>query len=151
MQPLEVQLARLTTLSSAALRAEWRQLYRYPAPDMSADLLRRGIAWRMQERASGGLPPAVQREIARLMREVDRTGEAVPASTSRIKAGTWLVRDWGDDSHHVLVLDDGYLYRERRYRSLTSIASEITGTHWSGPRFFGLKIRAKESAVGQIA
>lgn len=151
MQPLEVQLARLTTLSSAVLRAEWRQLYRHPAPDMSTDLLGRGIAWRLQERASGGLPLAIQREITRLMREVERTGEAVPASASRIKAGTWLVRDWGGDSHHVLVLDDGYLYRDQRYRSLTSIASEITGTHWSGPRFFGLNTRAKESVVGQIA
>ena len=149
MQPLDVQLARLTTLSSAALRAEWRQLYRHPAPDMTADLLRRGLAWRLQERALGGAGPAVQREIARLVREVERTGEAAPTSTGRIKTGTWLVRDWGGDSHQVLVLDDGYYYREQRYRSLTSIAFEITGTRWSGPRFFGLKPKGKEKADGQ--
>ena len=151
MERLEGQLARLATLSSVALRAEWRQLYKRPAPDMTADLLRRGIAWRLQERVSGELAPSVKREIARLMGEVERTGEAVPQASSRIKAGTWLVRDWGGTSHHVLILDDGYLYRERRYRSLTTIAVEITGTRWSGPRFFGLKTRKKEKAVGQAA
>lgn len=151
MERLEVQLERLVTMSSAALRAEWRQLYKRPAPDMTADLLRRGIAWRLQERAIGGLPPALRRDIARLMAEVERTGEAALQVTPRIKAGTWLVRDWGGTSHHVLIMDDGYLYRERRYRSLTTIAVEITGTRWSGPRFFGLKTRTKEKTVGQAA
>lgn len=149
MPSLDVQLARLTHLSSAALRAEWRQLYKRPAPDITTDLLRRGIACRLQERALGGLAPTVQRKISRLMREVERTGTAVRASTGRIKAGTWLVRDWGGDNHHVLVLDDAYLYRDERYRSLTSIAFMITGARWSGPRFFGVKAKGKETVHGQ--
>lgn len=138
MAGLEIQLARLTTMSSAALRAEWRQLYKRPAPDLTADLLRRGIAWRLQEKAVGGLSPALLRQIERLMREVARTGEAVARPATRIKPGTRLVRDWGGDSHHVLVLDEGFLYRDESYRSLTTIAHTITGARWSGPRFFGL-------------
>lgn len=139
MEKLDTQLARLATMSSAALRAEWRQLYKRPAPDLTADLLRRGVAWRLQEKALGGLAPGVQRAIERLMREVDRTGNAVARPATCIKPGTRLVRDWGGDSHHVLVLGEGFLYREQRYRSLTTIARAITGAHWSGPRFFGLK------------
>lgn len=54
-------------------------------------------------------------------------------------AGTRLVRDWGGVSHHVLVLESGYHYGDRRYSSLSQIARDITGAHWSGPRFFGLK------------
>lgn len=146
MERLDIQLTRLTTMSSAALRAEWRQLYKRAAPDLTADLLRRGIAWRLQEKSLGGLPPAVSREIERLMREIARTGEAMARPATRIKPGTLLVRDWGGDSHHVLVLDEGFLYREQRYRSLTTIAHSITGARWSGPRFFGLQARATANA-----
>lgn len=62
----------------------------------------------------------------------------------RIKPGTRLVRDWGGNSHHVVVLEDGFLYQDRRYRSLTQIALDITGAKWSGPRFFGLVDRKKK-------
>ena len=132
-------LARLTTMSSAELRSEWLKLYKCPAPDMTIDLLRRGLAYRLQERASGGLSPATLREIERLSRQRERTGEAVVLPATRIKPGTRLVRDWGGSSHHVVVLDQDYLYRDRRYPSLSMIACEITGAKWSGPRFFGLK------------
>ena len=43
--------------------------------------------------------------------------------------------------HHVLILEEGYEYDGRRYQSLTQIAQDITGAHWSGPRFFGLTTR----------
>ncbi len=132
-------LARLTTMSSAELRSEWLKLYKRPAPDMTIDLLRRGLAYRLQERASGSLSPATLREIERLSRQRERTGEAVVLPATRIKPGTRLVRDWGGSSHHVVVLDQDYLYRDRRYPSLSMIACEITGAKWSGPRFFGLK------------
>jgi hypothetical protein len=132
-------LARLTTMSSAELRSEWLKLYKRPAPDMTIDLMRRGLAYRLQERASGGLSPATLREIERLSRQRERTGEAVVLPATRIKLGTRLVRDWGGSSHHVVVLDQDYLYRDRRYPSLSMIACEITGAKWSGPRFFGLK------------
>jgi hypothetical protein len=51
--------------------------------------------------------------------------------------GVRLLRIWRGDAHSVLVLDDGFEYRGQRYRSLSQIAAIITGTHWSGPRFFG--------------
>ena len=56
-----------------------------------------------------------------------------------LKPGTRLVREWRGVTHTVLVHADGVEWNGRRYRSLTVIAREITGAHWSGPRFFGLK------------
>ena len=60
--------------------------------------------------------------------------------------GARLVRQWRGESHCVLVLDDGFLYRDQRYRSLTAIARVITGAHWSGPRFFGLGAQAQPTS-----
>jgi len=57
------------------------------------------------------------------------------------KPGTRLLREWNGKLHAVLVDDDGFLFDDRRFASLSHIAREITGAHWSGPRFFGLKSR----------
>ncbi len=144
---LDEQLAALTTMSSAQLRAEWQRVYRTQAPPLTADLLRRGIAWRLQERVHGGFAPAVLRELQRHKRQLDASGKvSVHVHQGRIKPGTRLVRDWGGASHHVLVLESGYHYRDRRYSSLSQIARDITGAHWSGPRFFGLRERAAADA-----
>ena len=53
--------------------------------------------------------------------------------------GSRLVREWNGALHEVEVLDDGYLWRGERHRSLSAIARAITSTRWSGPRFFGIK------------
>ena len=143
MRDVSNQLAALATMSSAQLRAEWARVYKAPAPPLSADLLARGISWRLQERVHGGLTKPVARELQRLKRELDGGGKvATNVYEGRIKPGTRLVREWGGVSHHVLVLESGYHYRDRGYLSLSQIARDITGAHWSGPRFFGLK-RAK--------
>jgi hypothetical protein len=62
-----------------------------------------------------------------------------------LKTGATLVREWRGHTHTVFVGEDGFEYDGRRYRSLTVIAERITGTHWSGPRFFGLIKRARAS------
>ncbi|WP_422295640.1 DUF2924 domain-containing protein [Candidatus Binatus sp.] len=59
-----------------------------------------------------------------------------------------LVREWRGISHQVSVLEKGFRFRGKRYRSLSEVAREITGTRWSGPLFFGLKRGAKEAANG---
>lgn len=147
MTRLKDQLTTLLDLSPPQLRAEWRNLFRLPPPPLSADLLARGIAYRLQEKQHGGLAPTVLRELDRLAKELARTGELRIEREISIKPGTRLVRDWHGRSHHVLVLDQGFLYEERHYSSLTQIAFAITGVGWSGPRFFGLKRRTKASAT----
>lgn len=137
MRDLDNRLAALATMSPAQLRSEWLSLYKAPAPPLTADLLARGVAWRLQERAHGGFSKSTLRQVEDLRRRFEQGGVA-RATDGRIKPGTRLVRDWGGESHHVLILESGYLYQDRRYTSLSHVARDITGARWSGPRFFGL-------------
>ena len=140
MVTLEDKLTALATMSPAQLAAEWQRVLKSPAPAMTPDLLRRGIAYRLQEQVHGGLKPSVIRELERIGAQSDLTAPVAVAGM-HIKSGTRLVRDWGGATHHVLVDEEGFAYRDQRYSSLSEIASTITGTKWSGPRFFGLKGR----------
>lgn len=134
-------------MSPAQLRAKWRECWRKPAPNIGPDLLRRGIAWKLQSRVHGDLPSRIKRELERAGERL-RRGEALISSTRPLlKPGTRLVRQWQGKVLHVLVLDDGYEYEGRRFTSLTQVATAITGTHWSGPTFFGLKKRKPVSRV----
>jgi hypothetical protein len=138
---LEAQLSTLISMTPARLRAEWRSVYKTEPPPLTADLLARGVAWKLQQRVHGGLPPATTREIRRMKAELDKAGGSI-VTLGRIRPGTRLVRDWGGAAHHVLVLERGYLYRDRHYASLSQVARDITGAHWSGPRFFGTRREA---------
>ena len=138
---LDERLAGLGGLGLDQLRREWRRLHRAAPPArLSRDLLLRSIAHRLQEDALGGLPPAAKRRLASLDRGLAAKGEPAVAPAVRLKPGTTLVREWHGRTHTVLVLADGGLEHEgRRYASLTRLARAITGAHWSGPRFFGLR------------
>ncbi len=138
---LVAKLASLETMSPAQLRAAWRDEWRKPAPPIGPDLLRRGIAWRMQVRVNGGLPTAVGKAIDRALTQLQRTGELGSSRGISLKPGTRLVREWRGVTYHVLVLDDGFEHEGRRYSSLSHIVRAITGTNWSGPLFFGLRKR----------
>jgi len=132
-------LDRLLTLTSAQLRREWQRLYRSPPPRLlSRDLLRRAVAHKIQEQTYGGLSQAARRRLQTLARAMAKDGEVAIKPSPGQKPGARLVRQWRGETHCVLVLDDGFLYQDQRYRSLSSIARVITGAHWSGPRFFGL-------------
>jgi Protein of unknown function (DUF2924) len=131
-------LDRLPTLTSAQLRHEWQRLYRSPPPRLlSRDLLRRAVAYKIQEQTYGGLSQAARRRLQTLARAMAKNGEVAIKPSPGQKPGARLVRRWRGETH-CLVLDDGFLYQDQRYRSLSSIARVITGAHWSGPRFFGL-------------
>jgi hypothetical protein len=106
----------------------------------------REIAYKMQERAHGGLTPAIRRRLRALAEEIEANGAEALASVPLLKPGTRLLREWGGKTHTVIVLDDGFEYAGERHQSLTQIARRITGSHWSGPRFFGLRKAAAQSA-----
>lgn len=130
-----VELARLQTMTTQELRTEWRRVFKHPPPQFTQDMLLRALAWQMQERVIGGLTPAVAREIrSRLI--VD--GWDTKPSRPSIKPGTRLVRSWQGRTHRVLALENGFEHQGRCYGSLSAVAEAITGTRWSGPRFFGL-------------
>jgi hypothetical protein len=141
-QRLQARLHALAGMEVAALRDEWKRLYRgQPPARISRQLLELGIAWKLQEAALGGLGRATQRLL----------GSAVDAGTIKsqsraivVKPGSRLVREWRGETHDVLVVDGGYEWRGQRWTSLSMIAREITGTQWSGPRFFGLEKRSSK-------
>ena len=143
---ISVEHARLSEMTIFELRGEWRRLHRAPPPmRLSRDLLTRGITYKLQERPLGGLSKSIMRKLERLNVESDANAARKPAPPISLKAGTRLVREWRGVTHTVLVHNDGVEWNGRRYPSLTMVAREITGAHWSGPRFFGLRKRASGS------
>ena len=134
------ELARLSALTIFELRGEWRRLHRMPPPmRFSRDLLTRGISYKLQERAYGGLSTATARKLERASADPLGRGAVKPAPPISLKSGTRLVREWRGVTHTVLIHADGIEWRGQRYRSLSVVAREITGARWSGPRFFGLR------------
>ena len=138
MADLESRLGRLATMSPAQLRTEWQRVMRQQAPSITPDLLRRGIAYRLQEAAHGGLTTSVSRELHDLAKRIARGDRPLPSTAIRLKPGTRLLKTWRGRTYCVVVVDRGFVYNDRVFRSLSPIAHEITGTPWSGPRFFGL-------------
>ena len=136
---VEAGLDRLPSMPIVELRARWRGLFKSEPPKaFGPDLLRRSIAYRIQEVAYGGLDRATTRLLQQLKAQMRKT----PGKTvlpRRIKAGAVLVRKWKGHSYRVTVLDEGFAYDGQTYDSLSVIARQITGTRWNGPRFFGLR------------
>ena len=148
MTPLETEIAALQELAIHDLRIAWRRVHRgEPPARLSRDLMVRAIAHRMQERAHGGLAPATKRRLSALTAEIEAKGAKAFDPGVALKPGTRLVRAWGGKTHTIIVLDDGFDYEGERYRSLTQIATRITGVHWSGPRFFGIRKQASRATL----
>ena len=149
---LQSRLERLQGLGGSALREEWRRLFRSEPPRISRDLFARALAYRLQELEFGGLPKWVRQTLAGSAAAADLVGtggaQAPKPAPPRLKPGARLVREWHGRTHSVIVLDDAFEFEGRRCRSLTQIACEITGAHWSGPRFFGLVKRGAGAELG---
>ena len=132
------QLESLQLMDLIALREEWRKLKGADPPRLSRDLMLRAVAYALQVEAFGELPAGTTKKLGA---SKEHAGEAVPlAKSSRrdLSPGARLVREWHGRTHSVEVLREGFLFEGKVYRSLSEIARRITGSHWSGPRFFGL-------------
>lgn len=147
---VEAELDRLPAMPIVNLRKRYRDLFRAEPPKaFGPDLLRRSIAHRIQEKAYGGLPPAVRQLLAQMV----KTASAKPAGRlelpRRIKPGSELVRTWNRKTYRVTVTADGFFHAGKTYASLSEIAFFITGTKWNGPRFFGLRSSPQEVSDGK--
>jgi hypothetical protein len=152
MADIEAQIVALEALTIGELQTEWSRVYRAEPPiRLSRDLLLRGVAYRVQERAYGGLSLSTKRRLRTLSEGFDRREGTGAAPTLKLKPGTKLVREWHRQVHTVSILDNGFEYQGEIYRSLTGIARRITGSGWSGPRFFGIgnHKRGAEGAVNE--
>ena len=136
-RPVESEIRVLEQAGVIALRAEWRRLFGGEPPRLSRDLLVRALAYRVQERALGGLSRASLKRLRQLADNPEVLGP-LPDPAPSLQPGAKLMREWHGRTHVVVVTDTGFDYAGSSYKSLTQIAKLITGAHWSGPRFFGL-------------
>jgi hypothetical protein len=140
---LDGEIADLVNRSTQELRRAWRTLHHTGPPlGLSRDLIIRGLADKLQQRAHGGPSRALQRRLQILAGEFEKGARSFDPRVV-LKTGATLVRQWRGHTHTVLVREDGFEYEGQRHRSLTVVAEQITGAHWSGPRFFGLIKRAR--------
>jgi hypothetical protein len=134
---IEAKLTELEAMSTSALYSRWAELSDDPIPQVPERLLRRMIAYRVQERRYGGLPLALRKAI--LDEESSSARKQGQNATTELQPGTCLIREWQGKTISVVVAEDGMVEWEgEKYRSLSEIARIVTGTRWSGPRFFGL-------------
>ena len=156
------QLSALGHMNMPALRAKYEEAFGEPTSSHNAAFLRKKIAWRIQERAEGGLTQRVRARIAELqqsapLRERPRSAAsaAAPAPSAGTVAraardpalppvGTLLRRVYQGRPHDVTVTEGGFAYRGKTYPSLSTIAKVITGTTWNGRLFFGLTTRKRK-------
>lgn len=134
VRSLNEALRRIPGAARSDLCEQWGDLYRRAPPkNFPRILLELGIAYRLQEKVYGGLSTEHRRQLS------EAASPKAPDGRPELRPDTTLVRTWNAVSHTVTVVDKGYAYRGKVYRSLTQIAKVITGTHQSGPKFFGLK------------
>jgi hypothetical protein len=140
---LDNEIARLRGLDVAELRARWHTVFRRRAPShLPRHLLFRILAYRLQADRLGDLGADIRRLL-------ERIGSGSPDGINRLLAdlnrprtelrpGTLLTREWEGNLQQVMVLADGFSWNGKTYLSLSKVAFAMTGTHWSGPKFFGL-------------
>jgi len=137
-------LARVVALKRMPvndLKTEWKKLFSTDAPNNSRGFLELRLAHRIQELTYGG----VARETTKLLNALADQVQGKPGRKTMISdprnpvVGTRLVREWDGAEHTTIVLRDGYEFQGRKYKSLSAIARDITGTRWNGYRFFGLR------------
>lgn len=124
---MKAQLAELMAMDRRTLMLRWQKVFGHPAPLNSREMLmRQALGWRIQADAQGGLTGSHRRQL--------RKGHS-----QLLVAGSRLIRVWQGETHQVMVLEKGYSYAGKHWKSLSAIARAITGTPWSGPVFFGIK------------
>jgi len=129
---IEQQVIALAELEGSQLRQRWEQETGGPAPSVSPKMLRLALGYQLQAKAFGDLPGPARRKLAQLANGKSRSRP--------INAGMRLVREWHGIAHVVTVDDHGAVHwNGREWKSLSAVACAITGQHWSGPAFFGLR------------
>jgi hypothetical protein len=138
--------ARVLALPNYAYRElgdQWRAVWGTEPPrKASREFLIRAVAYGIQVQAFGGLDAATLRLLGKANGSTD---EQSKPRGSRLSKGSMLFREWHGETHEVLVLDEAFVWRGETYQSLSAIARAITGAHWNGRAFFGLKRPTKQT------
>jgi hypothetical protein len=130
-------LERLPSLGKTQLKELWQKSFgRPPSPRLRRELILPILAFRLQEISHGGLTEQTQMNLKATIDSLPLKGRTAPR---KFRTGTRIVREWKGKVHEVTITDGGFEYEGEIFKSLSPIASRITGTHWSGPAFFGTK------------
>jgi hypothetical protein len=158
---LSAEIAGLKELDLDGLRKRWRRLFRAAAPPhLPKYLLFRVLAYRIQANALGDLDRDTIRYLDQVARESEqrraqaggkprgKTSQILPPAPNAraLHPGTILVREHAGVLHRVVVMENGFAWEGKTFRSLSEAAQAITGTNWSGPRFFGLRAKSSEAS-----
>lgn len=135
------QLAALKGAPADVLKTRWRELFGTEPPAYNRRFLESRLAYRIQELTYGGLSRETLERLKAMSKQYATRDpiERKARPTLRPIAGTKLIREWQGVEHCVTVRGDDFEYLGRPYKSLSSVALEITGTKWNGWVFFGLK------------
>jgi hypothetical protein len=137
---LEAEIRRLTDLSLAELRDRWKTLFGSPAPlSLRRKFLAQAVAYQMQVEAYGGLSNSTKRRLHEIAGAVRRGNPDAAGIARQIRPGTQMIRQWRDETHIVTATSHGFEWNGQAYKSLSAVATEITGTNWNGYAFFGIK------------
>lgn len=131
MEFKKTAVAEIAAMNRASLLEAWRNIFGRPAPKgLGQIMMRRFLAFEVQAKAKGGLNKYARVSLS--------SAKSKKAQSTKLKPGGRLIREWNGVTHIVDVTEGGFEWRGQTWRSLSAIAREITGAHWSGPRFFGL-------------
>ena len=144
-------LAELEALNRAELGGRWTAVVNRPPPKSASRVfLLRALSYELQSKHALGLSRADLKVLHAALREqgagsqISTTSEDAGSEPTRSKPrialvpGSRLVREWNGRPYTVSVIEEGFVYKDKVWSSLSAIAKDITGVHWSGPRFFGL-------------
>jgi hypothetical protein len=163
-ESITIRLQALRTMTVAELRVKHLELFGIETQSRHKDQLFKRLAWRIQELEFGGLSERAKRRAEEIANDLDarflpprkpqnRGGKPHELMVTRVRpeggrpaAGTILRREYHGEIHEVTVLERGFEYEGKGYRSLSGIARAITGTHWNGHLFFGLRSRGASNA-----
>lgn len=158
---LNQHIDQLRHMTTAQLQLKYRELFGQASHSNHKDYLFRRVAWRMQALAEGGLSERARQYAREIATDADlrlcapkqlvesepavRVANASRQLDPRVPPpGTQLIKQYKDKTLAVTVLEDGYQYEERVYKSLSAIARQVTGTQWNGYVFFGLRLRQEQ-------
>jgi len=117
------------------VQAEWERQFGTPSPAfLSVNFMKDALNFERQCKERGGYPAVTRRQLS----QITNGKPVADVNAGAAREGAHLVRDWNGRTYQVEVVKDGYLLDGKIWRSLSAIAKHITGTTWSGPRFFGL-------------
>ena len=138
MHDTNITVVQIEAMDRTDLCALWRRVIGGSAPaNMSQTILKRILCFEVQMLGAG---TSGQRDVAAVAKALRprKNGGAAGGPRVRLKPGARLMREWNGTTHLVEMHEDGLHWQGQVYKSLSAIARQITGAHWSGPRFFGL-------------